>query len=211
MKTCGMMGEVVGKAASICALYDCDPRDVYEDHLEDLIELIRLPGKARRSTPSGEITIPDDALPLAGPMGPPTGQDATKLEGVVVDDNEASLEGSWTEGSGLKNYVNYGYRYASPKSGASATFTLRAPKAGSYLIELFSQSHPNRSTNTPVTLRRGDFVRTFSVDQRTKSPEDRIAVDTIDLKELEEITVTIGTENADGTVHIDAVRMIESK
>jgi hypothetical protein len=211
MKTCGMMGEVVGKAASICALNDCDPRDVYEEHLGDLIELIRLPGKARRSTPSGEITIPDDALPLAGPMGPPTGQDATKLEGVVVDDNEARLEGSWTEGTGLRNYVNYGYRYASPKSGASATFTLKAPQAGNYVIELFSQSHPNRSTNTPVTLRRGDFVRTFSVDQRTKSPEDRIAVDTIDLKELEEITVTIGTENADGTVHIDAVRLIESK
>ena len=211
MKTCGMMGEVVGKAASICALYDCDPRDVYEQHLEDLIELIRLPGKARRSTPSGEITIPDDALPLAGPMGPPTGQDATKLEGVVVDDTQARLEGSWTEGAGLKNYVNYGYRYASPKSGASATYTLKAPKAGSYLIELFSQAHPNRSTKTPVTVRRGDFVRTFSVDQRTKSAEDRIAVDTIDLKELEEITVTIGTDNADGTVHIDAVRLIESK
>mgnify|MGYP001818562639 FL=1 len=211
MKTCGMMGEVVGKAASICALYDCDPRDVYEQHLEDLIELIRLPGKARRSTPSGEITIPDDALPLAGPMGPPTGQDATKLEGVVVDDTQARLEGSWTEGAGLKNYVNYGYRYASPKSGASATYTLKSPKAGRYLIELFSQAHPNRSTKTPVTVRRGDFVRTFSVDQRTKSAEDRIAVDTIDLKELEEITVTIGTDNADGTVHIDAVRLIESK
>ena len=69
MKTCGMMGEVVGKAASICALEDCSPRDVYEEHLDDLLELIRLPGKARRSTPSAEIIIPADALPLAGPHG----------------------------------------------------------------------------------------------------------------------------------------------
>ena len=45
MKTCGMMGEVVGRAASICIQRDCLPRDVYESHLEDLIELINLPEK----------------------------------------------------------------------------------------------------------------------------------------------------------------------
>ena len=28
MKTCGMMGEVVGKAASLCVQFDCSPRDV---------------------------------------------------------------------------------------------------------------------------------------------------------------------------------------
>ena len=30
MKTCGMMGEVVGRAASICVKHDCLPRSVYE-------------------------------------------------------------------------------------------------------------------------------------------------------------------------------------
>ena len=30
MKTCGMMGEVVGRAASICIKRGCLPRDVYE-------------------------------------------------------------------------------------------------------------------------------------------------------------------------------------
>ncbi len=211
MKTCGMMGEVVGKAASICALEDCNPRDVYEDHLDDLLELIRLPGKARRSTPSAEIVIPADALPLAGPMGPPTGQDPAKLEGIVVDDSQARLEGAWTEGTGLKNYVSYGYRYASPNSGASATFTLKPPKAGRYVVQLYSQSHENRATNTPVTIRRGDLVRQFTVDQQSKSEGDLISVETIDLGELEEVTVTIGTEKAGGIVHIDAVRLLEAK
>ena len=211
MKTCGMMGEVVGKAASICALKDCSPRDVYEQHLDDLLELIRLPGKARRSTPSAEIIIPADALPLAGPMGPPTGQDPAKLEGVVVDDSQARLEGSWTEGTGLKNYVNYGYRYASANSGSSATFTLKPPRAGRYLVQLYSQSHENRSTRTPVTIRRGDLVRQFQVDQQSKSEDDLITVETMDLGELEEVTVTIGTEKANGVVHIDAVRLLEAR
>ena len=74
MKTCGMMGEVVGKAASICSLKECSPRDVYEDHLGELLKLLELPGKAHRSTPSAEIIIPADSLPLAGPQGSSSGQ-----------------------------------------------------------------------------------------------------------------------------------------
>ena len=33
MKTGGMIGEVVGKAASICVKNDCTPREVYERYL----------------------------------------------------------------------------------------------------------------------------------------------------------------------------------
>lgn len=61
MKTCGMMGEVVGKAASICVSRDCEPRDVYERYWSELDELLRLPGKAYRASISEQFTIPDDA------------------------------------------------------------------------------------------------------------------------------------------------------
>ena len=40
MKTCGMMGEVVGMAAAICAEHDCQPRDVYATHLDELKQLL---------------------------------------------------------------------------------------------------------------------------------------------------------------------------
>ncbi|MGI9178828.1 MAG: FAD-dependent oxidoreductase, partial [Pirellulales bacterium] len=36
MKTCGMMGEVVGKAASVAVRRDATPRDVYERYLADM-------------------------------------------------------------------------------------------------------------------------------------------------------------------------------
>ena len=45
--------------------------------------------KARRSTPSARIVIPEDAFSLAGPYGPPTGMEIEKLEGTVVDDDDA--------------------------------------------------------------------------------------------------------------------------
>ena len=40
MRTHGMMGEVVGMAASICKKQGCNPRDVYTTHLDELKELM---------------------------------------------------------------------------------------------------------------------------------------------------------------------------
>ena len=40
MRTHGMMGEVVGMAASICKKHGCNPRDVYKSHLDELKELM---------------------------------------------------------------------------------------------------------------------------------------------------------------------------
>lgn len=36
MRTLGMLGEVVGMAASLCKKFDCMPRDIYKNHLDDL-------------------------------------------------------------------------------------------------------------------------------------------------------------------------------
>jgi hypothetical protein len=47
MKTCGMMGEVVGKAASICVNQNTSPRGVYQNHLDELKGLMSQPGATR--------------------------------------------------------------------------------------------------------------------------------------------------------------------
>ena len=107
MKTCGMMGEVVGRAASVCVQRDCTPRNVYENYWPDLDQLLKLPGKAYRKTVTSPILIPDDALPLAGPEGPPTGLDPAQLPGLVIDDKQATKSGTWTSGTGLKGYVGW--------------------------------------------------------------------------------------------------------
>lgn len=41
MRTCGMMGEIVGMAASVCKEYDCTPRAVYETYLAELKSLMQ--------------------------------------------------------------------------------------------------------------------------------------------------------------------------
>lgn len=45
MRTTGMMGEIVGKAAAICVRRGTDPRGVYRDHLPLLKQLMSRPGK----------------------------------------------------------------------------------------------------------------------------------------------------------------------
>ena len=49
MKTCGMMGEVVGKAAALCIKEETSPRGVYENHLPKLKALMKQPGSTRVS------------------------------------------------------------------------------------------------------------------------------------------------------------------
>lgn len=51
MRTCGMMGEIVGMAASICKQHDCRPRDVYESYLDVLKQLMRR-GAGNSSNPA---------------------------------------------------------------------------------------------------------------------------------------------------------------
>ncbi|MBD0777826.1 FAD-dependent oxidoreductase [Maribacter sp. ANRC-HE7] len=47
MRTCGMMGEIVGKAASICVKRNVSPRGVYEKQLDELKVLMSKPGSER--------------------------------------------------------------------------------------------------------------------------------------------------------------------
>ena len=108
MRTCGMMGEVVGKAAYLCVKYDCSPRDIYDRYFEDLKNLMRQPGAARRESLDGPLVVPANAAKLA----PRDFLDANELEGIVIDDERAILTGKWTAGQNLKPFVEKHYLYA---------------------------------------------------------------------------------------------------
>lgn len=47
MKTCGMMGEIVGKAAAVCIRRQVSPRDVYHRHWPEMQQLMEQPGAER--------------------------------------------------------------------------------------------------------------------------------------------------------------------
>jgi hypothetical protein len=210
MKTCGMMGEVVGKAASICVDRDCTPRDVYAKYWSEMDELLRLPGKAYRATVAAEIVIPKDALPLAGPNGPPTGLDPATLPGLVVDDRAATKTGNWTEGTGLKGYVGYGYVYAGGSANATIRFELKCEQAGRYDVRVAYQPHENRATNVPVEVTAGNATTKATVNMREQPPIDDgfVSVGTVEVPAGGTVVVTLSTAGTNGNVHADAVQLV---
>jgi hypothetical protein len=86
MRTCGMMGEVVGKAAWICVRHQTTPRGVYEKHLPLLQELMSQPGARRRDTVEGALALPAGAKVAARAIA---GLDPATLEDIVIDDEDA--------------------------------------------------------------------------------------------------------------------------
>jgi hypothetical protein len=209
MKTCGMMGEVVGRAASICLKRDCLPRDVYERYLDDLIELVKLPGKAYRPTVHDKITIPADAFPLASSHGAPSGLAVSKFPGIVLDNKQAKIEGNWGKGQGLKPYFGFGYLYGSDPKG-SATFTFKAPKSGKFDARIAYQPHPNRGKLVPVEVKAGDQAKQLVVDMTKKAPLKNgfYSLGIFDLKKDQKVIIRLSAKGAQGNVHIDAAQLL---
>lgn len=212
MKTCGMMGEVVGKAASICALHTCQPRDVYEKYLGELKDLLKLPGQARRETPSAEIVMPKSLLP-AQADGPPTGIVPSSLPGITQDDRQAEKVGRWTEGMGLKGYVGHGYIYASADSDSSVRFQLKVDQAGEYEVRIAYQPHENRGTKVPVVWSSPRDEHQSRINMQKAPPLEKgfIALGKLKFEAGESCTVLITSKDAGGMIHADAVQLVPVK
>ena len=64
MRTTGMMGEVVGMAASLCRKHDVSPREVYRSHLPELVAMMQAgAGKPDSQLPDNQrFNLPNDLL-----------------------------------------------------------------------------------------------------------------------------------------------------
>jgi ribulose 1,5-bisphosphate synthetase/thiazole synthase len=218
MRTCGMMGEVVGKAAWICVRHHTSPRGVYEQYLDILKDLMSQPGAMRRDALEGSLYLPANAKKL--PDLPPPGTsadsiDPKKLEGLVIDDTEAELNGKWTHGEGLKPYVGKHYSYSSDPT-ASARFPFSVKQTGNYEVRIYFQPHENRAKTAPITLLTADGEKTVTVDQTKapkapKDPQGAYSLGTYKFTAGEESAVIFRTTNAGGNVHLDAVQVLPAK
>ncbi|MBI1368558.1 MAG: FAD-dependent oxidoreductase [Planctomycetes bacterium] len=210
MKTCGMMGEVVGKAASLCVLHDCTPRDVYHSYWTELDKLLNLKGAARRDTVEGPIYIPEGAPVLPDVVR--DSLDTSKLAGTVIDDAAATKTGKWGSGTGLKPYVGSAYLYSSDPE-ASIRFDIKVPTSGKYEVRYKYSEHENRATKAPVTVQSADGSKTTLIDETQKPPLDKgfISLGTYAFEAGKVGAVTATAKDAGGTIHADAVQIIPVK
>jgi hypothetical protein len=207
MRTCGMFGEVVGKAAWITVRHHTTPRGVYEQYLDILKELMSKPGAMRRDSLEGELYMPANAKKL--PEIVSDSIDVAKLEGIVIDDEDAELTGKWAKGENLKPYVGNHYSYTQEK-GASARFPFSVKESGDYEVRVYWQPHANRAKSAPVTILSADGEKTVKVNQTEPAgtPQGAHTLGTFKFNAGEEAAVIFRTEGSQGNVHLDAVQVV---
>jgi len=213
MKTGGMIGEVVGKAASICVKNQCTPRTIYERYFPELQQLLALHGAARRETVNSPITLPagySAPPPVVDKKGGAPGIAVASLPGLVMDDAQAKTTGKWTEGSGLPDYVGNGYRYRGPKEVGTARYEFKIDKAGAYEVRMNYGENENRASNAPVTVESAEGSKQVAVNERVKSPlpQGFISLGKFRFEPGRPAAVVIGSGPANGNVAADAVQLL---
>ena len=222
MRTCGMMGEIVGKAAYLAVLHKTSPRGVYEAHLPELIDLAKQPGVSRRDSLTGEarldLSIPSLGKLPVGAMNRDLPQYATKLNtgsseletlaGIVVDDSAATFTGKW-EKTTLAPNVGGSARYAGRQAAAEARYEFKVPSTGKYEVRVYWAGHENRASNTPCSLERaGQPAFAAKLNQRANGPKGATVLGVFDFAQGAANAVVLTTAGADGNIVADAVQIV---
>jgi hypothetical protein len=166
----------------------------------------------RRDSLEGPI-YEDQSLPR---LTPPEFEylDPADLAGIVIDDDRAILKGKWKGGEGLRGYLGDQYIYAAGDSGAEARFEFTLPEAGSYEVRVSWQPHENRGSNTPATVEgAAGGSKTLRVDQQVAPPLEHgfFSLGIFEFRAGAPAAVVIGSEDAGGNAHADAVQVVKVK
>lgn len=208
MRTCGMMGETVGRAAWICVRHDTSPRGVYESYLSELQELMSQPGALRRVALDSPLVLPPGATLYKRPS---LGIDPATLPGIIIDDEQAELTGSWQGIGSLVGFIADGYRYASdPK--ATARFPFAVPRVGEYDVRITWLAHANRAKAANVSIETADGVKVLTIDE-TQPPQGEHgfqSLGTFRFEAAKRYVLVFTVAGSQGNVHIDAVQIIPS-
>ncbi|MDX1564299.1 MAG: FAD-dependent oxidoreductase [Phycisphaeraceae bacterium] len=188
---------ILGQSAATAAVFSIEdniaPQDLPYEKLKARLEadgqVLEMGRSSRRGSP------------------PKPGWDPKKLEGIVVDDKQAKLAGNWFDSTSIRPYVGAGYKHDKNAADgkATATFTLKVPKPGSYKVRLIYPNHTSRATNIPVTIRIGDKTHTHTLNQQKPAPW----WGPYDVEGTISITVTNAKTNQHVT--IDAAQAVEAK
>ena len=137
---------------------------------------------------------------------------ADSLPGIVMDDDEAEYQGSWTASNAQPTPIGDRYRHdANTDRGKKiATFTATIPKAGDYEIRFLYSPHDNRSTKTKITVAGADKEKTFRINQREPVIKDGVpnALGVFHVEAGAKVRVTVSNEGADSYVIVDGLQIL---
>ncbi|CAN5193597.1 FAD-dependent oxidoreductase [soil metagenome] len=134
---------------------------------------------------------------------------AADLKGIVIDDENATLDGKWEPSSSRQPFVGNGYRHDGALADGRATAVFKTElDPGTYEIRLAYSPDGNRASNVPVTIGHASGEAEVSVDQ-SKAPEHDGLTTTLGKFTFDgTATITVSNNGTDGHVIIDAVQLL---
>lgn len=134
------------------------------------------------------------------------------LDGVVVDNPQARLVGSWESSQYVPRIVGTEYLFHTLNAAeeATATFEPKTLAPGTYEVRLAYTAGSNRASNARVEVFSGDGERSLQINQRQKPPEDGlwISLGTYRFEKDGQAFVMLFTDRANGHVIADAVQFL---
>jgi len=184
-----LLGQSAGIAAALAAEQDVAVQNLPYDDL-----------KTRMIAQGQVLDLPAEVQPLTG---------------IILDDPDADLAGTWSTSTTMTPYVGDGYRYAgaagTPNDGSAvATFRFTAATGGIYQLNMAYSPDPTRATNVPLSVTSGPYVTSFTVDQTVARPDGSVVrpIGVVQLAAGAETVITLCTAGTTGFVILDAIQLI---
>lgn len=136
----------------------------------------------------------------------------SSLPGIVLDNSDATLTGTWTESVYAPGFVgeNYIHDDKQPKGGNVAVFSPRLTTGGQYEVRMSYTSAGNRASNVSVAIDHNDGRAEKVVNQAQEPPIDGsfISLGTYRFEADSIAAVTISNADTDGVVIVDSVQFL---
>lgn len=97
-----------------------------------------------------------------------SGLDPSRLPGIVVDDAQAKVEGTWTKSQHTRPFVGDSYIYSQGGAGQTVRFPVEVNEAGTYQVLLSYTPGTNRTTNAAIVVPTEDGDKLILLDQQSR-------------------------------------------
>ncbi len=197
-----VLGHSAGIAAAMAAKANQAVQDLpyaqLREHLiaqKQVLEIPPLPPLPTKSSASGN------------------GIDPKSLQGMVLDDADATVTGSWEYSTNFKPFIGRGYAHDgnANKGDLKLVFQPEIPQAGRYELRVAYSPHETRAARVPITVKSGgkEVKVFFSQKERLPTGESFRKAGVFDLSAGKNTVITISNEGTEGFVIVDAVQLVK--
>ena len=136
----------------------------------------------------------------------------SSLPGIVLDDSDATISGSWSHSASTGKFVGVDYLHDGDmeKGAKSLTWKITAPKTGRFELRMSYSPNPNRATNVPVEISTAGMSTTQMVNQKLTPKIDGVfhSLGLFSLNSGDVVQIVICNKDTDGHVIADAVQLL---